>query len=247
MPLSAPRTPSGTPTPGQPHLGGAERVNAALQGLAEAAVGLLHALHLEGQAAQGHQARRRSGPALARALVPHPPVPPPRASCPPSPRSLHPRSHSARRRCAHSCPFPGRWGKNAKSPPPSRRGRGSSSVAPAPSPSHLGGPSPPPLFFSGPHLTLEGDELGIKASEREVGQVGAPGHGGEALGAQVHALGGAPPRPQGVMAVLRGLRLLLPRARAGVQRPRGQRLPERGEDGVAPSPRRGQAGGPGQL
>lgn len=30
-----------------------------------------------------------------------------------------------------------------------------------------------PLLFSGPHLALEGDELGVKASKSEVGKVRA--------------------------------------------------------------------------
>lgn len=42
----------------QPYLGGAEWINAPLQGLAEAAVGLLHALHLGRSEMEGRQTLR---------------------------------------------------------------------------------------------------------------------------------------------------------------------------------------------
>ena len=59
-----------------------------------------------------------------------------------------------------------------------------------------------------PYLALEGDELGVKASKREVSKVRAPRHCGEALGAQVHAFGRAPPSSQRMVAVLGALGLL---------------------------------------
>ena len=96
-----------------------------------------------------------------------------------------------------------------------------------------------------PYLALEGDELGVKASKREVSKVRAPRHCGEALGAQVHAFGRAPPSSQRMVAVLGALGLLLSWAWAGIQGPRGQRLPGKKEEvgGAEPKERAGQQAG----
>ena len=98
-------------------------------------------------------------------------------------------------------------------------------------------PSQSSSFPWAPYLALEGDELGVKASKREVGKVRAPRHCGEALRAQVHAFGRAPPSSQWMMAVLGALGLLLSWARAGIQGPRGQRLPGKGEEVVGVEPK----------
>lgn len=145
------------------HLGGPQRINAAFQGLSQAAVGLLHALHLE----------KGQGQALQL----------------PTWGTLGPTFCTSRGQ-----------------PGTPLRCRNTKVLAPQ------------------PHLAFEGDELRIEATEGEVGQVGTSGHCREALGAQVHALRGAPPSPKRVVAVLGTLRLLLPGAWAGIQGPRRQRL-----------------------
>ena len=96
-----------------------------------------------------------------------------------------------------------------------------------------------------PYLAFEGDELGVKASKREVSKVRAPRHCGEALRAQVHAFGRAPPSSQRMVAVLGALGLLLSWAWAGIQGPRGQRLPGKKEEvgGAEPKERAGQQAG----
>ena len=141
--------------------------------------------------------------------------------------------------------------KNDKLPrSPEGRAGVEAGLAPAPCPLHFSCPSHNslllnapfawPLLFLGPHLALEGDELGVKASEREVGKVRASRHSSEALWAQVHALGWAPPGSQWVVAILRPLGLLLPRSWAGIQGPRGQRLPETRERGWYRAPGEGR-------
>lgn len=216
-PCSPSTTPLSAPTPGrspplaplQPYLRGAERVDAALQGLAQAAVGLLHALHLEGQWHSGEGAAAPPPPPPALTWAQPSPGPPGRPAQQDAPHTL-----------LYRCPE-----GSLRKPSPGRRGWGwawhphclpSAQVRP-PSPQVLPA-CPLGTVLSSPHpyLALEGDELRVEPSEREAGQVRTSRHGREALGAQVHALGWAPPSAQRVVAVLRHLYLLLPGPRAGI-------------------------------
>ena len=240
----------------RPYLWGAEWINATLQGLAEAAVGLLHALHLEGKARKGRPAPGQGGQRSQPSPGPYFP-----AKLFATTIYLIP-SHSHAVGGHGGLPLlkdqfsPQRPEKNAKlprGPEDGARGRPgihTTSLTPQPPPDHCSRlPTVPfahPLLVLGPHLALEGDELGVEAAKCEVGKVRAPRHGGEALGAQVHALGRAPASSQRMVAVLRPLGLLLPRAGAGIQRPRGQRLPGKGEEVGGAEPEEGAVGGQGQ-